>query len=228
MATPQPPAQPTPPSEDRTSAYATYVPHDLPYSADFEDSLMDLLLDPPSPPPDPGIRVLAADSTEPAVTGASIRLPDLSTQSLPTIGEAQLPLPLTSALRTFASPLPGLRLTHPGGYFEGGPGLQADIDTFPDDFVAAHAQGRRGGASASVDELQRAVKREIEANVLLLRERVGARRGAKETNARIERELRTALDQHSMEQKIHAKMAEEKVRKREVREKRRRGARDSG
>nr|POE88182.1 hypothetical protein CFP56_11411 [Quercus suber] len=217
--------QPTPPSEDAPfSAHASYIPHDLAYSAEFEDSLIDAILDPnPSDiTSDGGICVLSPDSPTLPVSGTSIRLSDVSPQSLPFLPEAELPLPLNSPLRTFASPLRGIKLTHPFGYFEGGPGLDPTIDTFPDDFVAGHAEVE------TAKELRRAVEQEIASNVEVLRDRLRARREAKENNARIERELRTLLDQHSMERKIHAKMAEEKVRKREAREKRKKSGREGG
>nr|POF15010.1 hypothetical protein CFP56_72114 [Quercus suber] len=231
MASPAPqaptqaPAQPTPPSDDPPySAYASYIPHDLAYSAEFEDSLIDAILDddPSSASSDNGIRVLSPDSPTLPVAGTSIRLGDISPQSLPLIPETELPLPLNSPLRTFASPLPGVKLTHPFGYLEGGPGLDPAIDTFPDDFVAGHAEVE------TPRELRRAVEREIAGHVEVLRDRLRARREAKENNARVERELRTLLDQHSMERKIHAKMAEEQVRKREAKERRKKVGRDGG
>jgi len=221
---------PTPPQEDQpTGAYATYLPHDLRYSADFEDSLIALLIDRQedrnSSAQDTGIRILPADSAEQPITGASLRATDLSLQSLPTMPESDLPLPIDDARRIFASPIPGLKLTHPGGYLEGGPGLDPDLDTFPDDFVAKHAAELGPGSTA---ELSRALQDEVEAGIEVLRERLRKRKAARERNEQVEKELRVLMDQHGMELKIQRRLAEEGERKKESRERRRRREREGG
>jgi hypothetical protein len=206
--------RPTPPQEERPNgAFASYVPHDLKYSQDFEDSLMQLLLGPGVP--QDGIRVIPDDSNERPVDGVSVRADAVSWQSLPAISEDELPLPLDDPRRIFASPIAGLKLTHPGGYLEGGPGLDPEMDTFPEDFLSNNPNAK------SRARLRNAVAKEIEASMDLLRERLEARRKAKEKNEQIERELKLMSDDHSLELKIQRKMAEDLRAKKEAKEKRR-------
>lgn len=197
------------------SLYASYVPHDLKYSADFEDSLADLLLE-AKDTSDTGLRVIPEDSDEQPQDGVSIRATDILLPDLPSIAEDELPLPLTDPRRIFASAIPGIKLTHPGGYLEGGPGLDPEMDTFPDDFI-----GHRPGIS-NATELESAIRREVETSVEMLKERMRARQRAKERNEQIEKELRVLEDQHGMELKIQRRMAEEQRVKREARERKRR------
>lgn len=109
-----PPAgAPTPPQEEQPNgAYASYVPHDLKYSADFEDAVMRVVTNPPSQ--NDGIRIIPEDSSEIPVEGVSVKADAISLQSLPSIAEDELPLPLDDSRRIFMSPVKGVRLTHPG------------------------------------------------------------------------------------------------------------------
>lgn len=214
MAATSPPPNPTPPQEEQPNgAYASYVPHDLKYRADFEDSLMRVTLDPNAK--QDGIRVIPDDSSEQPEDGVSVRARDVSLQSLPTITEDELPLPLDDSRRVFASAIPGVKLTHPGGYLEGGPGLDPEMDTFPDDFF------QNNPSVTSPEDLRKAIKKEVDSSVELLKARLRARQQAKEKNEQIEKELKTLMDEHSMEQKIYNKMAEENQRKQAAREQRR-------
>ena len=199
------------PDDAFNTLYASYVPHDLKYSADFEDSLADILLDEAKNTSDTGLRVIPEDSDEQPREGVSIRETDVLLPDLPGIAEDELPLPLNDPRRIFTSAIPGIKLTHPGGYLEGGPGLDPEMDTFLDDFI-----GRRPGIS-NARELDRAIQREVDASVELLRERMRARQRAKEKNEQIEKEIRALVDQHSMELKIQRRMAEEQREKREAR-----------
>lgn len=220
MAVQSPQGGPTPPQEEQPKgAYANYVPHDLKYNADFEDSLMQAVLG--AEAAHDGIRVIARDSTEQPVDGVSVRASDVSLQSLPSITEDELPLPLDDPRRIFAGPVAGVKLTHPGGYFEGGPGLDPELDTYPDHFVSEHMDVR------SANELRTLMRSEADANVEFLKERLKARQRAKERNEQIEKELKALMDQHGMELKIHNRLAEESQRKKEARE-RRRKERDGG
>lgn len=205
---------PTPPQEEQPQgAYASYVSHDLPYNAQFDDSLMEVVLG-PSPPQD-GIRVIPEDSNEQPVDGVSVRADAVSWQSLPTITEDELPLPLDDPRRIFASPIAGIKLTHPGGYLEGGPGLDPEMDTFPEDFLSNNP-----GVNSS-ERLRAAVEQEIGTSVDLLKDRLLARKRAKERNEQIEKELKLMSDNHSLELKIQRKMAEDRRIKKEAKEKRR-------
>lgn len=201
--------------------HASYVPHDLKYSASFEDSLVDTVLSPPSTAQS-GLRILPDDSNEQSIPGQTIRADQINWDDLPRIEEDELPLPLDDRRRTFTSRIPGINLTHPGGYLEGGPGLDPEMDTFADDLFSTQAQPITTSA-----QLAAAIDREVESSMELLRQRLEARREAKEKNERIERELKTLVDQHEMELKIQSRMAEDQKRKKEARERRRR-ERDGG
>ncbi|KAK5129113.1 hypothetical protein LTR08_003901 [Meristemomyces frigidus] len=206
-----PPGVPTPPQEEQPNgAYASYVPHDLRYNADFEDSLTIAVLD--AAAQQDGIRVLANDSVEQPINGVSVRARDVSLQSLPAIAEDELPVPLNDTRRIFASPVPGVRLTHPGGYLEGGPGLDPEVDTFCDDFLSHHEH------VSSPNALRMVIQQEIDASVDLLHERLRARQKAKERNDQLEKELKTLKEQHGMELRIQSRMAEESQKKKECRE----------
>ena len=211
---------PTPPQEAQTAkTYATYVPHDLAYSANFEDSLITPVLHGSNAdgtsPPEPGIRVIPPESNEIPVSGVTVRASDISSESLPTITETDLPLPLNDPRRKFASPIPGVLLTHPVGYLEGGPPLDPSLDTFADDFLS-----HRSKISSTAD-LQRAVDKEIDANVEILKGRLRARQRAKERNEQVAKELKVLTDQHDMELRIQEKMQEASRRKKEEKEMRR-------
>ncbi len=196
------------------ASYVSYVPHDLKYGADFEDSLIQAVLG--SGGQSSGIRVIPDDSNEQAVEGQSVRASEMTLRTLPVISEDELPLPLSDARRVFASPLPGVRLTHPGGYLEGGPGLDSEMDTFQDDFISS-----RPSMTTSA-QLKKALQKEIDSSVEALKERLLARRKARERNEQVEKELKTLMDQHDMELRIQNRMQEERARKKEAREKRRR------
>lgn len=211
-----PTGAPTPPQEEQPSgAYASYVPHDLKYSADFEDEIMQAVLNPPSD--DNGIRIIPDDSNEIPVEGVSVKAGAISLQSLPVIAEDELPLPLNDSRRIFASHVPGVRLTHPGGYLEGGPGLEPDMDTFPEDFFNNNA----GVMNAT--SLRAAVRKDIDASKEMLYERMRKRQDAIKHNERIERELKKMQEEHSMEMNIHRKMAEQRRAKKEAKEQKRLG-----
>lgn len=213
MVSPRAAAGPTPPADEPADGlYASYVPHDLKYSTDFEDGLVETLLNPDAKL-DSGIRVIPEESDEEPVEGKSIRSRDILLPSLPNIAEEELPLPLNDPRRVFASVIPGIRLTHPGGYLEGGPGLDPELDTFPDDFLNHNTE--IGTAAA----LRAAVQTDINTQVETLKDRLRARQKAKEKNEQIEKELRALVDQHSMELKIQRRMADEQKAKREAKEK---------
>lgn len=207
------------------NGHAGYVPHDLTYSALFEDSLIDTILS-HNPSPRPGLRILSEDSNEQAIPGQSIRLDQINWNDLPRIEEDELPLSLDDSRRIFASRIPGIKLTHPGGYLEGGPGLDPDMDSFAEDFFTTHTDGD-GNAITTPAQLTAALEKEVEDAVGLLRQRVQARQDAREKNERIGRELKALVDQHEMELKIQSRMAEDQKRKKEARERRRR-ERDGG
>ncbi|KAK4506606.1 hypothetical protein PRZ48_000338 [Zasmidium cellare] len=193
---PPPPGAPTPPQEEQPNgAYANYLPHDLKYSADFEDAVMQVVLNPPQQ--SDGIRIIPEESSEIPVEGISVKADAISLQSLPQILEEELPLPLDDPRRIFASRIPGIKLTHPGGYFEGGPGLDPNLDNFPEHFFGSNP------SAVNSATLTTAVDKEVELHYEELHARLKERRRAKEKNEQIERELRNMREEHSMELKVN-------------------------
>ena len=209
--TAQPPA-PTPPQEDLPAkGYGSWVPHDLPYNGDFEDSLIDIILNPSDvTTTENAIRVIPEDSDETPVDGKSVRFQDVDLTNLPTLTEHDLPIPLTDARRIYASPIAGIKITHPDGWIEGGPALDPNMDTFADDFLSQHSD------ITNLEQLQRAVKKEVDANMEVLKGRLRARQQAKQQNERIAKEIRTLMDQHDLELRIQQKSQEDQRRKKEA------------
>ncbi|KAF2219795.1 hypothetical protein BDZ85DRAFT_322176 [Elsinoe ampelina] len=188
----QQPTAPASPSTDHL--HASYLPRDIPYSPTFEDAITILLL---SPPPS-----LPAPSPTP-------------TTSLPHLPLSSLPLSPTDPRRTHPSPIPGLLLTHPGGYLEGGPGLSPSEDEFAAHFIAEH--GVRDG-----ETLARVVEREVQGQLEVARERARNRREGKRKNEGIEAEIRAMEEQLRVEMRVLNK-ARERARERRERRGRRRG-----
>lgn len=199
------------PREDDPS-YAQWLPRDIPYNAAFEDSVQRILSHPPST--HTGIRVLPDDSQEQPQPGKSARLSEIKPTDLPVIRFEDLPIPLDDPRRKFASPVPGIRLTHPGGYLEGGPGFCPEDDVFAQDFISAYK-------IRDAARLRAEVERQIAEHRELAERRMEAREGAAGQNARVEKELKTLMDQRAMEVKIETRMKEEARAKRERREKKR-------
>ncbi|KAK3674757.1 hypothetical protein LTR78_005479 [Recurvomyces mirabilis] len=206
-------AAPTPPHGPLMTSdhYANYVPHDLKYSPTFEDDLLALVLHGPAPNTTPGIRILSLDSTEEPEIGVSVRVSDVRLESLPTITEDELPLPINDPRRIFSSPIAGLNLTHPNGYLEGGPGLHPNLDTFTDDFLSNHTPRNHRSSTHHNDPtvLRAAVDAEIQSSIALLKQRMRERGEAKRKNDEVEKKLRELRQGHDMELRVHNKMAED-------------------
>ena len=198
--------------EDDTQ-HAHYLPRDIPYHAPFEDSIETALLS-PSRDMKKGLKVLSPDSAETSIPDRTIHASDIDISTLPTLSMSDLPLPLSDSRRIFASPLPGINLTHPGGYIEGGPGYSPHDDEFARQFIPEH--GIRNSA-----QLTQVVAGQIAENVALLEDRMRARRKAKEENGRIQREIKALTDQMEMETRVLSK-AREKARERRERKARKR------
>ncbi|KAK4554823.1 hypothetical protein LTR86_007971 [Recurvomyces mirabilis] len=211
---------PTPPRDtSHPDLYANYVPHDLKYSPTFEDDLLALVLHGPAPNTTPGIRVLPLDSTEEPEVDVSVRVSDVSLDSLPTITESDLPLPINDPRRIFESPIKGLKLTHPHGYLEGGPGLDPNLDTFTDDFLSNHTPRNHRSSTHHNDPtvLRAAVDAEIQSSITLLKQRMRERGEAKRKNDEVEKKLRELRQEHDMELRVHNKMAEDIQRRKAAR-----------
>jgi hypothetical protein len=107
------------------------------------------------------------------------------------IPASSLPIALTSPLRTHASPIPGLYLTHAHGYHTGGPGPAPDV-------LRAYAE-RVGGD-------REAWKERLDAKMSELRSRMEEREDAVRRNREVEEELGTLRLQREAEVRVLQKM----------------------
>lgn len=205
-------SQPLSPRADAPKAahHASWQPQEIAYSEHFDDALQRVLDYPPRSRD--GIAILPDDSQDEAQPGVSIRLRDIDAQSLPNLDLRDLPLSLDDPRRAFASPVPGVRLTHPGGFLEGGPGLSPDEQrAFARDFIA------RLNIS-DPEQLAIAVQDHMAQALAQAKERMQARDEAQQHNARIEKEIKTLMDQREMEVKIETRMKDDARKRRETRE----------
>ncbi|KZM24801.1 uncharacterized protein EKO05_0003517 [Ascochyta rabiei] len=165
---PHRPRLPTPTlSSSPTSPVIDYSPHTVPYNESFENELMTAILQAPTTttPPQPR-RPLATDDTR-------------------MISASDLPVPLNSPLRTHPSPVPGLLLTHEKGYHTGGIGPSAHVvNEFAARFIA-----ERKLEAGDVEGLERAVQREVQSKLEVVKERMRERERAFDRNKGVEREL---------------------------------------
>lgn len=184
------------------------------YDANYEDSLMRTVLD--SSSQHSGLRVLNDNSKEAPVQNISIRAADIAAQSLPVVRDEELPLPLSDARRTYSSAIPGIKLTHPSGAFQGGIEQRNDgQETFIDDFLV-------NNATINTDEqLQRAVDYEVGVNTNLLKDRMHARLKAKEKNEMLEKEIKTLVMTHDTELRVQRRMLDEQQARKEAKARRR-------
>jgi hypothetical protein len=170
--------------------HATYQPHEIPYSAHYENALYHILEYPPRSRD--AIYVIPDHSNEQPIQAVSVRARDIDPKSLPQLTLRNLPLSIHDPRRVFASPIPGIRLTHPGGYLEGGPGPSPEEQRkWARDFLEKeHVQ--------SEEALGMVVQQHMQQNMTLAKERMRARYHALQQNARIEKEIKTLMDQREM------------------------------
>lgn len=173
--TPLTPGEDEPESEP-TSPVVDYSPATVAYNEAFENSLMKAILyGSPSEPRTP--------------------LP-----STPVINPTSLPIPLSSPLRTHPSTLPGVLLTHPNGYYTGGPGPNpSNVTEFANKFIAEHGIEDAG-------QLERVVEEKIREKMEELRERMRDREEAVNKNRSVERELEDLRMQRAAELRVAEKI----------------------
>jgi hypothetical protein len=173
---------PLTPGEDAepTAPAIDYSPASVPYSESFENALMNAILYPSSTPhPHP--------------------LP-----TPPMINPTTLPVPLTSPLRTHTSPIPGILLTHPHGYYTGGPGpTPHTVTEFASRFIDDHGIQDAGQ-----------LERVVEGKVGELLERVRSRMGMREDAVRRNEEVRRAIVRLDMERESERRVQEKMLRER--------------
>nr|OQO22318.1 hypothetical protein B0A51_09913 [Rachicladosporium sp. CCFEE 5018]OQO22390.1 hypothetical protein B0A51_10853 [Rachicladosporium sp. CCFEE 5018] len=205
----------SPAGSSSNGRYASYVPHDLPYNEAYENAIMHITLH-PDPNAKKGIRVIPEGSNEQLQEGISVRAADILWESLPVIAETDLPLPLDDPRRIYASQVPGILLTHPGGYHEGGPGLDPEMDTFAEDFTSRHGEVQNSA------QLKVAKDKDVKANLELLKKQMLDRQKAVEHNTKIHSQLKALTEQHELELKLLKNSADEQRVKREARERKKR------
>ena len=189
--------------------YASHLPRDVPYAASFEDAVQAVVLGPQSTKT--GIRILPADDPQEDQPGVAVHSTSIDRSSFPEIPFSELPLALDDPRRIYASPVPGVNLTHPEGYLEGGAGIAPGEDEFARHFIVEHR-------IRNATQLRSVVDREIKVNQTLLKERMEARAEAQVKNKRIEREIATLTDQMDMETRVLNKAREKAKERREKRE----------
>lgn len=201
-----------PPTSEHAQRYAHYLPRDIDYNASFEDSIERTILSPPAAFR-AGVRILPSLlPAPPGLTSSTVQADSISPSTLPKIALADLPLALDHSARTYACPVLGIKLTHPGGYIQGGPGFNPSEDEFARHFISDHR-------IRDEEMLTRLVNDEVERNVKALHARMRARRKAREENERIEREIKALQDQMELETRVLSK-AREKARERRERKER--------
>ncbi|KAF3038440.1 hypothetical protein E8E11_006587 [Didymella keratinophila] len=174
------PRLPTPGlSSSPTSPVIDYSPHTVPYNEDFENDLMRAILH-----------------------GSPSTSPRRKTEEPPMISAADLPIAVTSHLRTHASPIPGLFLTHEHGYHTGGIGPSAHVvSEFAQQFI-----GEREIAPGDVRALERAVEVEVQGRLEEVRSRMKRREKAVRENERVRRELEDLRLQRQAELRVLERM----------------------
>lgn len=201
------------PPADGMSQYARYIPRELEYNSGFEDNLMRIVLNPSTS--ETGIRILHEHEQETPINGSSIRATDVTSASLPHVEDAELPLSLDDPRRVYASAVRGLRLTHPGGFLEGGSGLDPEEDAFAREFLLGNS------IPASQEELQEMIQSQVNSNLELLRQRMSDRQKAIEHNEQVEKEIRNLVATHDLEMRMQRRMIDEQKAKKEARDKKR-------
>lgn len=167
---------PESPRAELTSPVIDYSPATIPYSEAFENALMSAVVE-----------------NEPVA-------PRTPLSSIPVINPTTLPVPLDSPLRTYASPIPGVLLTHKNGYHTGGPGPSpTSIEEFARKFIAEEGIVDR-------QSLESAVQRAIEERMGDVRRRMEKREEAFRKNRAVERELEDLRVQRAAEVSVQEKL----------------------
>lgn len=172
---------PLTPGEDAdtepTSPVIDYSPATVTYNEAFENELMNAILYPPA---DQGPRTPLA--------------------STPIINPTTLPVPLSSHLRTYASHIPGVLLTHKNGYHTGGPGPSpSTVSEFAKKFIEEHGIEDAG-------QLERVREEKIKEKLELVKERMREREEAANRNKIVERDLENLQMERAAELRVAEKI----------------------
>lgn len=128
--------------------------------------------------------------------------PEKKSEDNPMISASDLPIPLTSHLRTHPSAIPGLFLTHANGYHTGGIGPSAHV---VNDFARRFVE-ERGLGAGDVEGLERAVRGEMESRLEEVRSRMRRRELAFKENERVHKELEDLRLQRQAELRVLERM----------------------
>jgi len=202
MAALQSPPESPPSTLQPSQSLSNGISHDsVPYAATFSNDLMRIVLQPPS-----------------ITTGISVipeSLNDLDLCSLPSISAEALPLSLDDPRRIYPSSIPGVNLTHPGGWLEGGAGkvpLSQPRDSPSADaeaYLVRHSIRNR-------KQLQEQIEQDIAVQMEELRVQMRKREEAVRANEEVEREVERLVEQRKLERKIEERMRKEmQARKKE-------------
>jgi hypothetical protein len=212
MASPTVTTSPPATDEATNHQFASYPPSEIPYNAEYQTEISRIMASEDAQT-DIGIRVIPTSSSEIPKDGISIREQDILPSSLPKISKDELPLPLSDPRRIYASLVPGVKLTHPNGYYEGGPGLDPKADTFAKDYLSRNSDIRTAA------DLEAAKQRDIAASLEEAKQSAQRRLAAIEHNENTHKKIRALEAQHDMELKLQKRMAAEQKAKREAKEK---------
>ncbi|CAI6333840.1 unnamed protein product [Periconia digitata] len=164
------------PEPEPTSPVVEYSPASVAYNEAFENSLMH------------------------AILYESELAPRTPLPSTPVINPTSLPIPLSSPLRTHPSSIPGVLLTHPKGYYTGGPGPNpSTVTEFARKFIAEYGIEDAG-------QLERVVEEKMKEKMEEVRERMRDREEAVNKNRSVERELENLKMQRAAELRVAEKI----------------------
>ncbi|KAF2834484.1 hypothetical protein M501DRAFT_983988 [Patellaria atrata CBS 101060] len=204
MATPITPGSQSPPPFISPS---NTIAEPLPYDAAFENAIMEAILQPPA---QNGIILVPHPIDSPIPQTVSVT--SINPSTLPILPASTLPLPLHDPRRIYRSPIPGVRLTHPGGRLEGGAGSSyAEAEAWAKDFARRHRCRTR-------EDVARAAREEIRVQMAVLKERMKERKERAEENERVSKEVEQLEAQREVEVKIERKMREKANLRRKDRE----------
>ena len=153
-----------------------------------------------------GIAVLPRSSA-PNASGNSVNVVDIDAAALPDLDTTDLPLPLDDPRRIYNSSLPSVKLTHPGGWLEGGGGPE-NGDHLAQEFMRLHNFRTQAA-------LQKFIRDETRRQFVELKSRMQVRQETVEQNERVAKEIQQLEAQREMERKLEARMRQEAKKRRE-------------
>ncbi|KAI9718866.1 MAG: hypothetical protein M1828_006555 [Chrysothrix sp. TS-e1954] len=178
------------------------------YSEDFTNTLMRELVKSSSSSKHSGITI----TTKPGPANASgnaITLAEIDRASLPELSTGVLPLALDDTRRIYNSALPSVRLTHPGGWLEGGSGPH-NAEPLIREYMQQLMQQHTFRSQAS---LQKFIKDETRRQAVELKSRMQDRQEAIEQNEKAVKEIQQLQAQRETEKGVENRMLESAKRR---------------